>query len=101
LNKDFTSAKITTRQHFTYGRFEIRAALPEGKNLQSTIYMVPKDDADWALNGQITIMTDRQTFNIESGLFYGRPEVNTKEDKYLAKSNLNDFHTYAIEWNQF
>ncbi|CAG2176217.1 unnamed protein product, partial [Oppiella nova] len=31
FNKEYNSAKITTRQSWTYGRFEIRAALPTGK----------------------------------------------------------------------
>jgi beta-glucanase (GH16 family) len=39
LNKEYTSAKITTREGFTYGRFEIRAALPKGKMLRPAFFI--------------------------------------------------------------
>jgi beta-glucanase (GH16 family) len=60
LNKEFTSAKIVTKQAFTYGRFEIRAALPKGKLLRSAIFMISEPYSEWARNGQIDIMTNVQ-----------------------------------------
>ncbi len=75
LNKEFTSAKITTKQGFTYARYEIRAALPAGKMLRPAIYLIP-------YNGSDAMTTDiNQTFSYES-------------------FNLSDFHTYGIEWKE-
>jgi hypothetical protein len=75
LNKEFTSAKIATKQGFTDARYQIRAALPEGKMLRPAIYLIP-------YNGSDAITTNiNQTFSYES-------------------FNLSDFHTYGIEWKE-
>jgi beta-glucanase (GH16 family) len=42
LNKEYTSARITTKEGFTYGKFEIRAALPNGKMLRPAFFMIPE-----------------------------------------------------------
>jgi hypothetical protein len=76
LNKEFTSAKITTKQGFTNGRYEIRAALPEGKMLRPAIFLIPYNGSD-AMTTNIN-----QTFSYES-------------------FNLSDFHTYGIEWKEY
>ena len=74
LNKEYTSAKINTRESFTYGRFEIRAALPKGKMLRPAILMIPEKPSDWARNGQIDVMTNNQTSILWAGIHYGVPE---------------------------
>ncbi len=102
LNKEYTSAKITTREGFTYGRFEIRAALPKGKMLRPAFFMPPEIIDGWAKNGQIDIMTNTQNNILAAGIHYGIPakyEYNPSGD-FLTFSNLNDFHTYGIEWNE-
>ncbi len=102
LNKEYTSAKITTREWFTYGRFEIRAALPKGKMLRPAFFMPAEKYEGWAKNGQIDIMTNIQDNKLGAGIHYGIPakyEYNTSGD-FSTLSNLNDFHTYSIEWNE-
>ena len=45
LNKYYTSSVITTKQSFTYGKFEMRAALPKGKMLSShKYYLTERND---------------------------------------------------------
>jgi beta-glucanase (GH16 family) len=68
LNKEYTSAKITTREGFTYGRFEIRAALPKGKMLRPAFFMPPEISDGWAENGQIDIMTNIQDNILAAGI---------------------------------
>jgi beta-glucanase (GH16 family) len=101
-NKDFTSAKITTKQNFTYGRFEIRAALPKGKMLRPIITFIPATYLEWARNGQIDVMDYFQNNELRAGLHYNvKPSYTNEAEGYLTNSNLNDFHTYSIEWDKF
>jgi beta-glucanase (GH16 family) len=103
LNKEYTSAKITTRERFTYGRFEIRTALPKGKMLRPAFFMQAEIFDGWAKNGQIDIMTNIQNNILAAGIHYGlnpaQYEFNRSGD-FSTLSNLNDFHTYSIEWNE-
>jgi hypothetical protein len=71
LNKEYTSAKITTREGFTCGRFEIRAALPKGKMLRPAMVMIPMKICCWAKNGQINIMINTQDNELGAGIHYG------------------------------
>jgi beta-glucanase (GH16 family) len=102
LNKEFTSAKITTKNGFTYGRFEIRAALPVGKMLRPAIFMIPVTLSGWPRNGQIDIMANNQSTKLGAGLHYGVSHVydSYKSDEFSTDSNLNHFHTYSIEWSE-
>ncbi len=102
LNKEYTSAKIITREGFTYGRFEIRDALPKGKTLRPAIFMMADKFDGWAKNDQIDIMTNIQDNELGAGIHYSIPaqyEFN-KIGYFSTHSNLNDFHTYSIEWNE-
>jgi len=103
LNKEYTSAKIITKNEFTYGRFEIRAALPVGKMLRPAIFMIPVTFTEWARNGQIDVMTNNQNTKLGAALHYGVPHVydSYKSDEFSTDSNLNHFHTYSIEWNEY
>jgi beta-glucanase (GH16 family) len=102
LNKEFTSAKIVTKQAFTYGRFEIRAALPKGKLLRSAIFMISESLSEWARNGQIDIMTNVQNKKLGAGLHYNVPSFYAmNSEEFSTDLNLNDFHIYSLEWNQF
>ncbi len=102
FNKEYTSAKIITREGFTYGRFEIRAAIPKGKLLRPAFFMQAETFDGWAKNGQIDIMTNTQESTLGAGIHYDIPakyEYNASGD-FSTLSNLNDFHTYSIEWNE-
>jgi len=103
LNKEYTSAQITTREGFTFGRFEIRAALPEGKMLRPGIYMNPEKFDGWAKNGKIDIMTNIEDNKFGAGIHFGRNPAlfeGNRSANFSVFSNLNDFHTYSIEWNE-
>ncbi|CAG2176749.1 unnamed protein product, partial [Oppiella nova] len=86
-NKKFSSGTITSKKGWTYGRFEIRAALPNGKMLRP-----------------IDVMTNIQDSSLYAGAHYGLSQngsVPYTGAKYNAVSvNLQNFHTYAVEWNE-
>ena len=117
--KPYTSARITTKKKadFKYGRFEMRAKLPSGQGAWPAFWMMPTDSVygDWPRSGEIDIMeavnlkVKDATGNIESNvhgtLHYGKPwPNNSSSGKNYAlpggKNPADDFHTYAVEWQQ-
>jgi beta-glucanase (GH16 family) len=120
----YTSARLRTlnKGDWTYGRFEIRAKLPQGQGSWPAIWMLPTDwvYGGWAASGEIDIVEavnlktqsdagDAQPGELESRvhgtLHYGKswPEnVSSGTDyKFPADENPADiFHTYALEWQE-
>jgi beta-glucanase (GH16 family) len=41
--RQFTSAKLTSKKAWAYGKFEARAKAPKGKSLWPAIWMMPRD----------------------------------------------------------
>ncbi|CAG2167235.1 unnamed protein product [Oppiella nova] len=104
-NKSFSSAMITSKKSWTYGRFEIRAALPNGKMLRTAFIMIPAaEQTEWPLNGQIDVMTNIQDSSLDAGAHYGLSQNGdapyTGAEYNAVSANLQDFHTYAVEWNE-
>ncbi|CAG2114334.1 unnamed protein product [Medioppia subpectinata] len=102
LEKEYTSAKIKTKKGWTYGRFEIRAALPKGKMLRPVMVMESLSPGQWAIAGQIDIMTNIQTQGLGNGVHFSTSPAIYKPTayEYIAKTRLNQFHTYAVEWHK-
>lgn len=101
LDKEYTSALISSRQSFTFGRFVFRAALPRGKMLRPAIWMSAATySGQWPRDGQIDVMTNIQTKMLGNGLHF----LSYKNEYFgvdlKTDSNLNDFHTYSVEWNR-
>jgi hypothetical protein len=67
--------------------------------------MISATPSEWARNGQIDVMTYLQNNKLQSGLHYNVKPSYTydtfKAGEYSINSNLNDFHTYSIEWDKF
>ncbi|WP_394200919.1 family 16 glycosylhydrolase [Shewanella waksmanii] len=120
----YTSARLRTvdKGDWTYGRFEIRAKLPKGQGTWPAIWMLPSDweYGGWAASGEIDIMeavnlgtasdranaplNERET-RVHGTLHYGRPwpENVYSGSAYRLPNDVSpadDFHTYAIEWQQ-
>ncbi|CAG2103063.1 unnamed protein product [Medioppia subpectinata] len=114
--KAYTSAIITSRANWTYGRFEVRASLPQGKMLRPAIYMESVNGSlPWATNGFIELVTNRQELLtvgnhqeqlIVGGAYYNETNTTVRYSannwKYPIGGNgtrsLADFHTYTLEW---
>jgi beta-glucanase (GH16 family) len=120
----YTSARLRTlnKGDWTYGRFEIRAKLPQGQGTWPAIWMLPTDwvYGGWAASGEIDIVEavnlktasdapDAEAGELESRvhgtLHYGKawPEnVSSGADyKFPADANPADvFHTYTLEWEE-
>ncbi|WP_309122810.1 carbohydrate binding domain-containing protein [Paenibacillus sp.] len=104
----YTSARIKTKGLFSkaYGKFEIRASAPTGKGLWPAIWMLPEDYryGGWAASGEIDIMEGwgSRPRTVAGTIHYGSQWPNNtytgKEYELPNGSTIQDFHTYAIEW---
>ena len=118
----YTSARLRSKNKgdWTFGRFEIRAKLPQGQGTWPAIWMLPTDWAygGWAGSGEIDIMeavnlktqsdengaTSRQEESrIHGTLHYGRawPDNVYSGKEFHLPVGINPadgFHEYAVEW---
>ncbi|MDP5032315.1 glycoside hydrolase family 16 protein [Paraglaciecola sp.] len=115
----YTSARLNTRYKadFKYGRFEMRAKLPEGQGSWPAFWMLPTDYVygGWPKSGEIDIIeavnlkTVDADGNVEGyvhgTLHYGQEwPANKSSGKAYALPDManpaDDFHTYALEWQE-
>jgi beta-glucanase (GH16 family) len=118
----YTSARLVTKNKgdWTYGRFEMRAKLPQGQGTWPAFWMLSTDEVygSWPRSGEIDIMeavnlkaddNGAEERSINGQLYYGSgtADQNGEFDSsginfdLLDGSNpADDFHTYAIEWQE-
>lgn len=106
---DYTSAKLQSQGKFskTYGRFEFRARLPQGKGYWPALWMMPQDSVygGWAASGEIDIMENkgRLPTMVSGAIHYGGTWPNNTfayADYTFPNGGMaTDFHVYALEWS--
>ncbi len=91
---------------FTYGRFEIVAKLPKGDGLVSAGWLM-NERLIWPKGGEIDLFENKSGTNgiINQLLLNGKFNSfsgmgNTKHCETQVKNACDEFHTYAIEWNE-
>lgn len=109
--KNYTSARINTRDRFAfrYGRIEARIRLPGGQGIWPAFWMLPQDNVygGWAASGELDVM---EAINlgvagnntIHGTIHYGGewPGNTFSGGEYLVPTNATDeFHVYAVEWD--
>lgn len=103
----YTSAKLTTKgkNSWTYGRFSIRAKLPEGQGIWPAIWMMPEDMecyTGWPSCGEIDIMeiVGHEPQTVYGTLHYGVPHTYTGESYTLANNQKfsDGFHVFTLDW---
>ena len=116
---DYTSARLVSKNKgdWKYGRFEIRAKLPQGQGTWPAIWMLPTDwvYGPWAGSGEIDIMEAVNLTTVTNGgepesavhgtLHFGKTwpnNVYSGQDYALpnAQNPSDDFHVYALEWQE-
>lgn len=103
---DYTSSRIITRnrEDFMYGKFEIRAKLPDARGSWSAIWMLSTDSyAVWPEGGEIDIMEqvgayDNIVHSTIHTLLYNHKDGTQKGDSYSVENATTEFHTYTLEW---
>lgn len=104
---EYTSAKLHTqgKGDWQYGRFEIRAKLPEGRGIWPAIWMMPSDYhryGRWPTCGEIDIVeiVGHEPGTLHGTLHYGQPWKNSGAHTVLpgGRKFSDDFHVFALEW---
>lgn len=107
---DYTSARIRSldKGDWRYGRFEVRAKLPEGQGIWPAVWMMPSHDVygGWAASGEIDIMelVGHRPDVVHGTLHYGGawPDNTSSGSSYRLDSGTfsDDFHVFALEWEE-
>ncbi|MBM3449318.1 MAG: glycoside hydrolase family 16 protein [Bacteroidetes bacterium] len=107
-NANYTSARLVTRNKgdWNYGRFEIRAKLPQGIGIWPAIWMLPTNwkYGAWPKSGEIDIMEfvgyvpDTVYGTVHTAAYNGMNGLQ-KVRSIQVKDLSSAFHTYSIEWN--
>lgn len=108
-NSQYTSARIVTKEKgdWLYGKFEIRAKLPEGRGTWPAIWMLSTDweYGGWPESGEIDIMehvgyaqdTVNGTIHTKS---YNHIIGTEKAGMIDVENTSTEFHTYKLEWTE-
>lgn len=106
--KSYTSAKLMSigKGDFRYGKFEIRAKLPQGLGTWPAIWMMPtvSNYGTWPNSGEIDIMEHvGYDQNRVHGTIHSKNYnhmIGTQKGKSILLDNVaEEFHVYAIEWS--
>ena len=109
--RNFTSARLNTKGNaeWTYGRFEVRARLPEGQGIWPAVWMLPTDNVygTWAASGEIDIveLVGHVPGRVHGTLHYGGewPMNTYTGDSYRlprGKKFSDAFHTFTLIWEE-
>ena len=102
---DYTSASLTSRSSWTYGRIEVRAKLPKGRGTWPAIWMLGSNirDVGWPACGEIDIMEHvgfdpgRIHANIHTKA-YNHVQGTNKGNNRLTPVPDEEFHVYSTVW---
>lgn len=100
----FNSGKLTSAKSWLYGKFVMRAMLPEGKLLRAVFVLKPKGKqyaGSWLDNGQINgLVYAQQGDSLTAGIHYKMSQGQSYVGRKVAtRQNLTtDFHLYSVEW---
>lgn len=107
--RNYSSARLVTRQKgdWLYGRFAIRAKLPQGTGTWPAIWMLATQQKYgtqyWPDNGEIDIM---EHVGYDPAVIHGtihtkafNHSINTqKGNTQTVPTAMSDFHTYTLNW---
>lgn len=100
----YTSGRVVTRNKLSwrYGRFEIRAKLPEGQGLWPAIWMLPIDNAygGWPQSGEIDIMelVGHEPNTVHGTVHFGDP---WPDNKHIGQSFVRRDSAFSKTFNEF
>lgn len=97
------SARMNTKESWTYGYFEARLQVPKGKGTWPAFWMMPKDLKSWPLDGEIDIMEhvgyDPEVVHISIHTEDYNHVIGTQKTfKQRIEGSTTGFHIYAVEW---
>jgi beta-glucanase (GH16 family) len=106
--KPYSSARIKTQglHAWTYGRIEARMKLPYGQGIWPAFWMLGDNNKGWPASGEIDILEhigktpDTIYATVHAPGYSGGKGVGGKFIVPDVDTLKNDFHVYAIEWQE-
>ena len=106
LGRDYTSARLTTqfKGDWTYGRFEIRAKLPNTQGIWPAFWLLPSRGVygSGTAGGEIDIMEmiGSEPNRAYGTLHFGNPpeRASNSYDLPNGADYSEDFHIFVLEW---
>ncbi|MDF1852224.1 MAG: glycoside hydrolase family 16 protein [Verrucomicrobiales bacterium] len=105
----YSSARIRSRKRgdWQYGKFEVRAKMPDGQGIWPAVWMLPTGSkyGGWAAGGEIDIIESRgsavheTTGALHFGGAWPRNTYLSHSYTFPDKNAAEDFHLYVVEWN--
>ena len=108
VTESYTSARMVTQDKgdWTYGKFEVRAKLPEGQGLWPAIWMMPtfSEYGTWPASGEIDIMEllGNDTTKVYGTIHYGSSsnQQSSGGNKTLSSGGFySSYHVFSVEWD--
>lgn len=102
----YTSGRLNTqgKRDFTYGLFEARVKVPEGKGYLPAFWLMASDEnlyGQWPRCGEIDIMEVHGSATDKSygTIHFGNPHKETQNSYILSDGSFSaGYHTFAVEW---
>lgn len=104
-NASVTSASLTSRQSWTYGRIEVRAKIPTGRGTWPAIWMLGTNikQVGWPACGEIDIMENvgYDPNGIYCTVHTVKPDGQwaSQGKRITADKPYDGFHVYAVDWD--
>ena len=108
VKKSYTSGRISTQnlKTFTYGRFEVRAKVPNGQGYLPAFWLMANDEnvyGQWPRCGEIDCMEvmGQDTKKLYGTIHYGNPHAESQGTYTIEdgeKSFSDGFHTFTCDW---
>jgi len=103
VGSEVLSIRMNTSDSWTYGYFEARLKLPQGKGTWPAFWMLPKNFRSWPDDGEIDIMEEvgyRPNWvaaSIHCKAYYHSIGTQKTAETYVETAE-SGFHVYAVEW---
>ncbi len=100
--RNYNSGHVRTWQEWRYGRFEVRAKIPQGQGYWPAIWLLPRGSA-WPVGGEIDIMENvgNDPYFVKGSYHYnwtpGTP-ITSNADYITGENFAANYHDYAVEW---
>ena len=102
---EYTSASLTSRANWTYGRIDVRARVPKGRGTWPAIWTLGANikEVGWPQCGEIDIMEHvgfnpgRIHANVHTAA-YNHVQRTAKGDSLLVPDADERFHVYSLDW---
>ncbi|CAF1576734.1 unnamed protein product [Adineta ricciae] len=103
----YTSARMKSKQKWTYGRLQIRAKLPTGRGLWPALWMLPErqtySNTYWPDNGEIDLMEQvgYEPARIHSSIHtkaHNHMIHTHKTDSAIVDDATSNFKIYTLDW---